>query len=83
MQASVVCSACRNEVLVTDHEYSKVICSRYRIVVDRMHHNYFKKYSQLENSSRGSRFMIDMIQMKDAVVIEHHWTCSMFLNNSE
>ncbi|HXG06348.1 MAG TPA: TFIIB-type zinc ribbon-containing protein [Nitrososphaera sp.] len=35
MQASVVCSACKNEVMVTDHECGEVICSRCGIVIDR------------------------------------------------
>jgi transcription initiation factor TFIIB len=36
MQASVVCSACKNEVVVTDHECGEVICSHCGIVVDRI-----------------------------------------------
>jgi transcription initiation factor TFIIB len=36
MQASVVCSACKNEVVVTDHECGEVICSRCGIVIDRI-----------------------------------------------
>ncbi|WP_228369311.1 transcription initiation factor IIB [Candidatus Nitrososphaera gargensis] len=36
MQASVVCSACKNEVVVTDHECGEVICSRCGIVIDRV-----------------------------------------------
>jgi transcription initiation factor TFIIB len=36
MQASVVCSACKNEVVVTDHECGEVICSRCGVVVDRI-----------------------------------------------
>lgn len=36
MQASVVCSACRNEVVVTDHECGEVICTRCGIVIDRL-----------------------------------------------
>jgi transcription initiation factor TFIIB len=36
MQASVVCSACRNEVVVTDPECGEVICSRCGIVIDRL-----------------------------------------------
>jgi transcription initiation factor TFIIB len=34
MQASTVCSACRNEVVVTDHECGEVICTRCGIVID-------------------------------------------------
>ncbi|HEX7033925.1 MAG TPA: TFIIB-type zinc ribbon-containing protein [Nitrososphaera sp.] len=36
MQASVVCSACKNEVVVTDHECGEVICSRCGIVIDKI-----------------------------------------------
>ena len=36
MQASVVCSACKSEVVVTDHECGEVICSRCGIVIDRI-----------------------------------------------
>lgn len=36
MQASVVCSACKNEVVVTDHECGEVICSRCGMVIDRI-----------------------------------------------
>ena len=37
MQASVVCSACKNEVsVITDHECGEVICSRCGIVIDRI-----------------------------------------------
>jgi transcription initiation factor TFIIB len=36
MQASVVCSACKNEVVVTDPECGEVICSRCGIVIDRI-----------------------------------------------
>lgn len=36
MQASVVCSACRNEIVVTDHECGEVICTRCGIVIDRV-----------------------------------------------
>jgi transcription initiation factor TFIIB len=36
MQASVVCSACKNEVVVTDHECGEIICSRCGIVIDRI-----------------------------------------------
>lgn len=36
MQASVVCSACKNEVVVTDHECGEVICTRCGMVIDRI-----------------------------------------------
>lgn len=36
MQASVICSACRNEVFVTDHECGEIICTRCGIVIDRL-----------------------------------------------
>jgi transcription initiation factor TFIIB len=36
MQAPVLCSACRSEVVVTDHECGEVICSRCGVVVDRL-----------------------------------------------
>jgi transcription initiation factor TFIIB len=36
MQASVVCSACKSEVVVTDHECGEVICSRCGIVIERI-----------------------------------------------
>ena len=36
MQASVICSACKGEVAVTDHECGEVICSRCGIVIDRI-----------------------------------------------
>jgi transcription initiation factor TFIIB len=35
MQGPVMCSACRSEVVVTDHECGEVICSRCGVVVDR------------------------------------------------
>jgi transcription initiation factor TFIIB len=36
MQASIVCSACKNEVVVTDHECGELVCSRCGVVVDRI-----------------------------------------------
>lgn len=36
MQASFVCSACKNEVVVTDHERGELICSRCGIVIERI-----------------------------------------------
>jgi transcription initiation factor TFIIB len=36
MQAPVLCSACRSELVVTDHECGEVICSRCGVVVDRV-----------------------------------------------
>jgi transcription initiation factor TFIIB len=36
MQASVVCSACKNEDVVTDHECGEVICSRCGMVIGRI-----------------------------------------------
>jgi transcription initiation factor TFIIB len=36
MQAPVLCSVCRSEVIVTDHECGEVICSRCGVVVDRL-----------------------------------------------
>jgi transcription initiation factor TFIIB len=36
MQAPVLCSACRSELVVTDHECGEVICSRCGVVVDRL-----------------------------------------------
>jgi transcription initiation factor TFIIB len=36
MQAPVLCSACRSEVVVTDYECGEVICSRCGVVVDRL-----------------------------------------------
>jgi len=36
MQASVVCSACKSEVVVTDHECGELICTSCGIVIDRL-----------------------------------------------
>src|SRR5919108_760001 len=36
MQPPVLCSACRSEVVVTDHECGEVICTRCGVVVDRL-----------------------------------------------
>jgi transcription initiation factor TFIIB len=36
MQAPVLCSACRSEVLITDHECGEIICSRCGVVIDRI-----------------------------------------------
>ena len=36
MQASVICYACRNEVVVTDPECGEIICTRCGIVIDRI-----------------------------------------------
>jgi transcription initiation factor TFIIB len=36
MQGPLMCSACRSEVVVTDHECGEVICSRCGVVVDRL-----------------------------------------------
>ena len=36
MQGPLVCSVCRSEVVVTDHECGEVICSRCGVVVDRL-----------------------------------------------
>ena len=36
MQAPVLCSACRSEVVITDHECGEIICSRCGVVIDRI-----------------------------------------------
>ena len=36
MQTPVLCSACRNEVVITDHECGEIVCSRCGIVIDRL-----------------------------------------------
>jgi transcription initiation factor TFIIB len=36
MEGPLMCSACRSEVVVTDHECGEVICSRCGVVVDRL-----------------------------------------------
>jgi transcription initiation factor TFIIB len=36
MQASVICSACRNEVFVTDHECGEIICTSCGAVIDSL-----------------------------------------------
>jgi transcription initiation factor TFIIB len=36
MQAPVLCSACRSEVVITDHECGEVVCSRCGVVIDRL-----------------------------------------------
>jgi len=36
MQGPLVCSACRNEVVITDHECGEVICSRCGVVIARL-----------------------------------------------
>jgi transcription initiation factor TFIIB len=36
MQAPVLCSACRSEVVITDHECGEVVCGRCGVVVDRL-----------------------------------------------
>ncbi|MFL6490112.1 MAG: transcription initiation factor IIB family protein [Nitrososphaera sp.] len=36
MQGPLMCSACRNEVVVTDHECGEVICSRCGVVIARL-----------------------------------------------
>ncbi len=36
MQASVICYACKNEVVVTDHERGEIVCTRCGIVIDRV-----------------------------------------------
>ena len=36
MQASVMCSACKNEVIITDHECGEIVCTRCGIVIDRI-----------------------------------------------
>ena len=44
MQASTVCSACRNEVVVTDHECGEVICTRCGIVIDRLENSTIQEW---------------------------------------
>jgi transcription initiation factor TFIIB len=36
MQAPVLCSACKSEVVITDHECGEIVCSRCGVVIDRL-----------------------------------------------
>ena len=36
MQAPVLCSACRSQIVITDYECGEVVCSRCGVVVDRL-----------------------------------------------